>query len=286
MEQSFEQILKENMNYIKFIAHDMGYNNDEELIQIGRISLFDSYNKFDPSYNIEFSKYAGVNIRNAMKTYLSSFSRTIYLPKNIINDELKKEYEDREFDFHIISTDKKVGIDEDMSLGDILFEPEREESNYSEWELLRLKNAMKKLSKKEREVIQLRFDEELSLLETGQRMDGYTKERIRQIQNNAINKLKSALTGIEFTNVEVKKTKYEYQKEYLKKYYEENPEKIAEKKAYQAEYRKNNKEKIKKLHQEYYKENCEEIKKYSAEYIKDNREHYNELNKKHRLKKK
>jgi RNA polymerase primary sigma factor len=192
MEQTFEQILQENIKYIKFIASDMGYDRNEDLIQIGRISLFDSYNKFDPSFNVPFSKYAGVNIRNAMKSYLSSFSRTIYLPRNIVEQELKKEPEDREFNFKIISTENKMYDEESETIENILFEPEKEESNYSEWEIMKLNNEIKKLSKKEREIIKLRIDDEMSFQKIGQKFN-LSKQRIEQIQKNAINKIKNIL---------------------------------------------------------------------------------------------
>ena len=81
--EDFETILKKNMSYIYTVAFSMGINSTDndynDLIQVGRISLYDSYVKYDELLGVPFMKYAGLNVKYAMIAFLdnnSKFSET------------------------------------------------------------------------------------------------------------------------------------------------------------------------------------------------------------------
>ena len=73
----------------------------------------------------------------------------------------------------------------------------------------------------------------------------------------------------------------EKQKEYFKKYNEENKEKIKQQK---KEYRENNKEKLKQERKEYYQKNKEKQLEYRKEYREKNKEKIKEYNEKNKEK--
>ena len=75
-----------------------------------------------------------------------------------------------------------------------------------------------------------------------------------------------------------KKCQNNQNKEYGKKYKENNKDKI---KKYNKEYKKNNKDKILKYHKEYNKEYYEDNKEYYKEYREDNKDKIREYNKKY-----
>lgn len=77
------------------------------------------------------------------------------------------------------------------------------------------------------------------------------------------------------------------QKEYNKKYYQENKEKIAEQwKKYYQENKEKRKEYNKKYHIKYYQENKESRKRYSNNYRQENKEKIKEQSKKYQQKNK
>jgi hypothetical protein len=73
----------------------------------------------------------------------------------------------------------------------------------------------------------------------------------------------------------------EKQREYFKKYNEENKEKIKQQK---KEYRENNKEKLKQERKEYYQKNKEKQLEYRKEYREKNKEKIKEYNEKNKEK--
>lgn len=87
MEQTIEQLLKDNYKYILKVATKLSfYDMDlrKDLIQEGRIAMLIAYDNYDESRGIPFMKYAGGCIRDSMMRFLTDNSRTIRLPSNIV----------------------------------------------------------------------------------------------------------------------------------------------------------------------------------------------------------
>jgi RNA polymerase primary sigma factor len=95
-----------------------------------------------------------------------------------------------------VSLEKPVGDEEESELGDFVADEASEEPFEMATENLQredIKRALDALPERERQVIELRYglkgNEPLTLEEVG-RAFGVTRERIRQIENNTLKKLK------------------------------------------------------------------------------------------------
>ena len=196
MNETFEEILATNFNYIKTVAASLGFEGNEDLIQVGRIALWNCYNNFNPEFGTTLMQYAGHNIRNQMKTYLTNNLRTIRIPQNQLRNELSKGVEEREFNYYMLSTDKAINDDSNITLGDTL--TDKAVLSIDEDEKKIIYNAISKLKPKYREIIQMRYginqpmDKENTLSEIGN-FYGESKENIRLTLLRAERKLKELL---------------------------------------------------------------------------------------------
>lgn len=224
-----EKLINSNLRLvIKVAKRYVGYGLDlEDLIQEGCMGLMRSIDQFDISKGFHFSTYATWWIRQGIARGLANGGRSIRLPVHVIEKMAKIKKAERDFviEHHRAPTDAEtaeivglterqvrdvkectvitasldapVGEDQDDTLGAFIVDTKEqspEDSAVAGTLKDIMEEVMKDLKPKERDVIRLRFgfeDGRVYTLEEVGNMYGVTRERIRQIEEKALIKLRN-----------------------------------------------------------------------------------------------
>ena len=197
-----------------------------DLIQEGNLGLIKAAQKYDGTKGWRFSTYATYWIRQSISRALGDQSRTIRIPANMVellgkirkatneltlknhrqpsdeeiakylNEDLEKVQTILDISQAVSSLDVAVDEDGETSVGDLVAD-HKAESGYDN--LVKKANSqivravLDTLPTREGEIMKMRFgiDQEKAMtLEEVGKVYGITKERIRQIENKAIRKLR------------------------------------------------------------------------------------------------
>ena len=225
------QMIQANLRLVVKIAHDYsGYGLSlNDLISEGNIGLMNAVERFDPEKGGKLSTYGAWWIKQSIKRALANQSKTIRLPIHmvdkiarmrriaaILTEDLGREPTDEELAAELglprqkiamlkqaaqrpTSLDAPIHEGETTELGEMI----SDEAASDPLELLTDKNLQEQiggllsvLNDRERHIINNRFG--LSglkpmLLEDVCREFGVSRERIRQLQNSALEKMRKAL---------------------------------------------------------------------------------------------
>jgi RNA polymerase primary sigma factor len=227
-----ERMISSNLRLVVTIAHD--YANLGlpllDLISEGNIGLTKAVERFDPAKGAKLSTYAMWWIKQSIKRALANQGKMIRLPVHLgdkiakvrrvslqMSNELGREPTDDELAAEIgiagekvarlksvgirpASLDAPIGDDDSTEFGTVVADEEAQ----TPFELLRDKNLrgevdglIETLDDREKKIISQRFGlnggKPKTLEDVGKNL-GVTRERIRQLQNIALSKLRLALS--------------------------------------------------------------------------------------------
>lgn len=228
-------MIKANLRLVVKIAHDYGNLGLPllDLVSEGNIGLMKAVERFDPAKGGKLSTYAAWWIKQSIKRALANQSKTIRLPVHLVDkiskmrrvamklqEEFGREPTDDELGEELgisaarvgqmrtaairpASLDAPIGDDDSNNFSEVV----QDENADTPYEHLEEKTVTKMLQEmvttldtREATILRYRFGldggTEKTLEEVGEKF-GVTRERVRQIQNIALNKLRKMIEKLE-----------------------------------------------------------------------------------------
>jgi len=201
----------------------------QDLIEEGNLGLLRAVEGFDPNMNTRFSTYASYWIKQSIKRALVNCGKTIRIPAYMVEllnkwrrmahqlqDELGRTPTQEEIARALNLPKKKLNIiKKAIRIYNSLPQTEQLESNWTLGEMVtddrtkspdvemvehddltQVMQLLQKMDEREATILRMRFgldnEEPKTLKEIGERL-GLTRERVRQIETEALNKLAEAL---------------------------------------------------------------------------------------------
>jgi RNA polymerase primary sigma factor len=230
-QRALEKLTKANLRFVVSVAkqyQNQGLSLSD-LINEGNLGLIKAAQRFDETRGFKFISYAVWWIRQSILQALAEQSRIVRLPLNKVGltnkinkaySQLEQEYQrepsaeelamvleinTEEVETTLGSAARHISVDapfadgEDNTLLDILYNPNAKETDmeveHNESLREEIERSLCTLTDRQKDVLKLFFgigvDNPLSLEDIGEQF-GLTRERVRQIKDKAITKLRSA----------------------------------------------------------------------------------------------
>ena len=228
-----DRMIRSNLRLVVNIAKKYGNRGMPlaDLIEEGNLGLMRAVEGFNPEHGSRFSTYASWWIKQAIKRALINAVQPIHIPAYMVEmiarwkhasllleEELGRPPNLEEMSRALSIPPRKIKIirravkaftspnqmasaEDAISLNEMLEDertPRPEEAVFSADEMTTIKKLLDEIDEREATVLRLRYgldsDEPLTLKEIGARV-GLTRERVRQIEKEALEKLNDILTA-------------------------------------------------------------------------------------------
>jgi RNA polymerase primary sigma factor len=229
--KALDRLTKANLRFVVSVAkqyQNQGLSLPD-LINEGNLGLIKAAQRFDETRGFKFISYAVWWIRQSILQALAEQSRIVRLPLNKVGltNRINKAYQQLEQEFERepsaeeladlleldteevaatlgmsarhVSMDSPISEGEDSTLVDVMMNPNAESADEDianrQSLKLEIERSLNTLTERQQEVIRYFFgigiDHPMSLEDIGDRFS-LTRERVRQIKDKAINRLKNA----------------------------------------------------------------------------------------------
>ena len=227
-QRALDRLVKANLRFVVSVANQNQGLTLPDLINEGNLGLIKAALRFDETRGFKFISYAVWWIRQSILQALAEQSRIVRLPLNKVGltNRISKAYQQLEQEFEReptpeelavlldmdleeitatinvgvrhISMDSPMSEGEDSTLIDVMINPNAEKTDakleYHESLRTEIERSMLSLTERQKAVLCYFFgigiDNALSLEDIGARFN-LTRERVRQIKDKAINKLRT-----------------------------------------------------------------------------------------------
>lgn len=222
---ALDQFVKNNIPLVSAVTRkfmNRGYEYDD-IFQIGCMGLVKAVNNFDPAYNVKFSTYAVPMIMGEIKRFIrddgiikvsrsvKSVAKKLHYDKENLTKKLGKEPTVEELSkYSGISTEDIIFATESTSSMQSLYDTIHQDDgapvllidklseNYEEdnelVDRLTLKEALKNLDAKSRQVILLRYFKDKTQVEVA-KMLGISQVQVSRIEKRVLELIKEKLIG-------------------------------------------------------------------------------------------
>lgn len=197
-ERALHAVVVAHMPLVRKAARDMKRSADatEDLVQDGAVGLMIAARRFDPSRNLRFATFARWWVNAMIKGEVFKESVVVH-PRH---SSARRRFYQGDHLFYVMSLDNPLPDDPIFTFADTVASDEpspedaAEASVDGERNAARLARALQKLRGRDRAIFEARHlqEEQPTLDELGRQL-GVSKERVRQIEMRALNRVRAEM---------------------------------------------------------------------------------------------